>query len=720
MKGIGIMAVGSHKDAFKAHQLVKKMLKKAPSSILAKIAADILLDFVKNQRQVTSDSTLVELPVESVEYDQAQLDKALVAVDGLCGKCEDAHDDSCFVNQARRVLIAAKTGVDIGSEFDGETTLDDLMRAAAEKAEIVKGGENTVLADEDQENLINDSGCSEDDREELETLREKDVFRGTLIDEVVDTIQSVTEGNYAREMPVHEDEQLGKLAKAFNFMLGTIKKSMSDLDSLVAERTAELKQIMNTVPSGLLTLDKEGRIKPEHSFEAANILNHEVLRGRDFLDLLGFTKRQQDKRGQLEDYFDIIRMGMLSKEDLQPLNPFPEFELQNNNETKWVSASYFTVKRHEEPTGEILVILKDITEEKKLAAEVDASHKENLQLKMIAEDPDVFKEFLGEVLAIEKNVADKLADIDSANWKDYINEIFRGVHTIKGAAGSFGLADLAEASGELENELSNMRKSVDFNPEAVDNILSGFEKLQVQIKNSRETANNVLGEEFNTGGPSVRIPLDELKEIEKMLDNTSDLVNVQHRLQQLQKTPAHRALSRSVKIVPDLIKRLEKSIEFVFKGKEELINFEKGHVLNTALVHLLRNAFDHGIESTEEREKAGKAERAHVILEVKVNEEDTVVSLTDDGKGIDADKVAASAVHKGIVSIADVDAMSHSEKLELIFKPGFSTATVVTDISGRGVGLDAVYAVIKKELGGDISIESEINRGTSFILRIPE
>ena len=261
------MSVGSHKDAFKAHQLVKKIIKKSPSSTLSKMAADILLDFVKNQRQVTSDSVLEELPVEHIPLDEEQLNKALLAVDNLCGKCEDSHDDSCFVNQARRVLIAAKTGVDIGSPFDGETPLNKLLEKAEKLAENTEG-ETTKPTEASVTN--SEAELSSNEKTELETLREQDIFRSTLIDEVVNTIESVTQGNYATEMPIHEDEQLGKLAGAFNLMLTTIKTSMSELDALVAERTADLKQIMNTVPLGLLTIDSE---KPGHA-GAQSLSNH--------------------------------------------------------------------------------------------------------------------------------------------------------------------------------------------------------------------------------------------------------------------------------------------------------------------------------------------------------------------------------------------------------------------------------------------------------------
>ena len=712
------MSVGSHKDAFKAHQLVKKIIKKSPSSTLSKMAADILLDFVKNQRQVTSDSVPEKLPIEHVPLDEEQLNKALLAVDNLCGKCEDSHDDSCFVNQARRVLITAKTGVDIGSPFDGETPLNKLLERAEKLANDTESKVvNTV--ESPAENHTEELSSSE--KTELETLREQDIFRSTLIDEVVNTIESVTHGNYATEMPIHEDEQLGKLARAFNLMLTTIKTSMSELDALVAERTADLKQIMNTVPLGLLTIDPENRVMPEHSLSATTILNHSTIRGRDYLDLIGITRRHDTERTEMNEFLDVVRMGILSDEDLGPLNPFPEFELTNEKQTKWLRMRYSAVKRNDQPTGEILIEINDITERKRLAAEVDASHKENMQLKVIAEDPDLFKEFLSEVLSIQQQVRDNLEKLShTPDWHPLINEMFRGIHTIKGAAGSFGLTDLAEVSGILENSLSAARSASTLDNDLLISIKNSLADLDTKVDHAREVASTVLGEELSANGPAVRVPIAEIREIEDEARSGRSIESVITRLQNLREIPASKALSRSVKIIPDLIKRLEKNINFEFIGIETPIDFDTAHELNTALIHLLRNACDHGIEDTKERENSGKPLQASVILRVEECPEGLCLSITDDGKGIDSTSIVDNAISKNILTHSAADELAEEEKLKLIFKPGFSTAAAVTEVSGRGVGLDAVLVAIEENLKGSISINTELGKGTTFTIKVPK
>ncbi|OGK11021.1 MAG: hypothetical protein A2W80_12575 [Candidatus Riflebacteria bacterium GWC2_50_8] len=205
------MTVGSHKDAFKAHQLVKRLVSKESNTALAAMAAEILLDFVKSQRQINLRDTVSKLPADDNSYEPERLSAALEAVSGLCGACEESHDDSCFVNQARRVLIAAKTGADIGVHFDGRKSLDALLAEAEQLAAAKRLSEESRKISEISVDPapVSETTCGETVAEkekeillqEIEALREKERFRESLIDEVVATIGKVSNGDYAAEMP---------------------------------------------------------------------------------------------------------------------------------------------------------------------------------------------------------------------------------------------------------------------------------------------------------------------------------------------------------------------------------------------------------------------------------------------------------------------------------------------------------------------------------------
>jgi len=219
------MPVGSHKDAFKAHQKIKKLIKNHEKPVLARMASDILLDFIKNLRQVIVQDIPEYLPVDLTPYDSERLDDALKAVSGLCGKCQEAHHDSCYVNQARRVLIAAKTGVDLGPKLIGSGEINDLL----EQARTIKTQKSSLDGSYQTQYTIPDT--YESLKAAYDELIEKDIYRSALIDEIVNTIRSVAAGHLELEMPVHDDPQLGKMATAFNIMVGVLDSSMKSLET---------------------------------------------------------------------------------------------------------------------------------------------------------------------------------------------------------------------------------------------------------------------------------------------------------------------------------------------------------------------------------------------------------------------------------------------------------------------------------------------------------
>ncbi|KPA10139.1 Metal-dependent phosphohydrolase [Candidatus Magnetomorum sp. HK-1] len=222
------MAVGSHKDAFKAHKKIKKLMREHKQPILAKMASNILLDFIINLRQVGDHEIPEQLPKDDTPYNSDLLNDALQTVSNLCGKCQEAHSDGCFVNQTRRILIAAKTGVDLGSKLIGSSELEHLLKKAQDKKNAQKDNNNSSADFFSLSKNIPES--YEDLKSAYEELLERDIYRSSLLDEIVNTISSVAAGNRELEMPIHEDQQLGKMANAFNIMLGILNSSMTALE----------------------------------------------------------------------------------------------------------------------------------------------------------------------------------------------------------------------------------------------------------------------------------------------------------------------------------------------------------------------------------------------------------------------------------------------------------------------------------------------------------
>ncbi len=724
------MPVGSHKDAFKAHQLVKKLMGSQPQRVLAAMAADILLDFVKNQRQICAGAPPERLPDDSLEYEGDKLDAALVAVDSLCGKCEESHDNACFVNQARRALITAKTGVDLGTQYDGKKKLDELVamaQAMATKQSAAPPSPAAVPASSAPEGV----GVMKDDagelKRQLDQYRERDVFRATLTDEIVSTIEAVSRGDFAAEMPIHEDEQLGKLASTFNLMLKAINQTVKNLDLLVEERSKELRMIMNSVPSGILSIDEQCRIKPEYSRSAGAILGLDDLRGRDFFDTLGLTRRREAERAKLQEFLDIFRQALIPEADMAGLDPYPELELpaRESRASTWVKLSYHLLSRGEGKPNHILVTLEDISRQKELSREAERTGRENTHLRAIAEDPDLFRDFLAEMRKVLAETAEILPRLkDAPDERQIVNEVYRGVHTIKGVAASMGLQQVVDLTGQIEERLGALRDGGEVTVKLQAETKETLERLAVEREAMQKSATKLLGEEQSDDGDvHLRVSLRELKRREaavRELDLDAKVSGqILGMLATLKELPARHAFSRVVKMIPGLAQRLGRNVRLRFDGAEIPVDCEVAKELNTALLHLIRNAMDHGIESPAARVDAGKPEQAELALRVTRSVSELVVRVDDDGRGMDPEKLRKAAVSKGLLTADEAKALSREECLGLIYRPGFSTAEAVTDVSGRGVGMDAVLAAVREGLGGRIEIDSVLGKGTSVTLRLP-
>lgn len=182
--------------------------------------------------------------------------------------------------------------------------------------------------------------------------------------------------------------------------------------------------------------------------------------------------------------------------------------------------------------------------------------------------------------------------------------------------------------------------------------------------------------------------------------------------------PIEQLFNRLPRMVRDLSHSLGKQIELVLEGKETELDRTLIEELGDPLIHLLRNAVDHGIETPEIRHAAGKSETGIVRVSASHEDNQIILVIEDDGAGIDTEAIAQSAVNKGIISAEEARYMNEDEALRLIFRPGFSTATEVSDISGRGVGMDIVRNDIER-INGLIDIETVKGQGTRFRIKLP-
>ena len=182
--------------------------------------------------------------------------------------------------------------------------------------------------------------------------------------------------------------------------------------------------------------------------------------------------------------------------------------------------------------------------------------------------------------------------------------------------------------------------------------------------------------------------------------------------------PLDRVFSKFPRMIRDLSRQMNKEIQLTMEGREVELDKALIEGLGDPLTHMVRNAVDHGVETVEERVRKGKSNPARIKLQAFYEASRVIIEVTDDGRGIDGEKVCAKAVERGLLSLEKARGLSPKEKQNLIFLPGLSTAEQVSELSGRGVGMDVVKANVDN-LGGKIEIVSELGKGASFRIKLP-
>ncbi|ELZ34233.1 chemotaxis protein CheA [Halorubrum tebenquichense] len=263
-----------------------------------------------------------------------------------------------------------------------------------------------------------------------------------------------------------------------------------------------------------------------------------------------------------------------------------------------------------------------------------------------------------------------------------------------------GSDDGGSSSGGSDSKSADEIKSIRVDVDQVDELYGLVEQLVTsRIKLRREIE----------GTDAESDALDELDKLASSLQDTA---------MDMRLIPFSQVSDSFPRLVRDISRDLDKRIDFQIEGDDVELDRTILTEMRDPLVHVLRNAVDHGIESPEEREAAGKDPTGHVELTAERERDHVIIEVTDDGGGLDPDQLRDKAVDEGVKSREAVEAMEDDEVYDLVFHPGFSTAEEVTDVSGRGVGMDVVRTTAR-DLDGSVSIESEPGEGSTVRFRLP-
>ncbi|HLE10719.1 MAG: hypothetical protein A2504_02570 [Bdellovibrionales bacterium RIFOXYD12_FULL_39_22] len=264
--------------------------------------------------------------------------------------------------------------------------------------------------------------------------------------------------------------------------------------------------------------------------------------------------------------------------------------------------------------------------------------------------------------------------------------------------------DVQKALADQENARKNIPTTVRVDIEKLDSLVNLIGELIINESRLRTLAQDISDSTLR------RLMVSQCEE-------TSRIVNdLQDRAMNTRMVPVDSVFSQFHRMVRDLSKKQGKNIRLVLTGQETELDKNIIEQINNPLKHLVRNSIDHGIEMPEERTRLGKAAEAIVHLKAYQKEGGIFIEISDDGKGLDREAILQKAIEKGLIE--KNEAVTDDQIYQMIFRPGFSTAKVVTDVSGRGVGMDVVKRAIS-ELRGSIDIHTERGVGTSFVIRLP-
>ncbi len=465
---------------------------------------------------------------------------------------------------------------------------------------------------------------------------------------------------------------------------------------------AEDRKFLDNINEGLLLLNRKYIISDQYSKFTVNLLKNENIAGMNFIDLIYPDESKQDAdRAELEKYLGILFINKTASSSvLWEVNPLKDRLIKikadpdktddkTDMEEKNLSITFQRVFENDEVTN-IMVLFEDRTDvirkEQELKLEKIKKEREIESISAILKQgPQVFNEFIHD----SHNVVDEIKfSLDIMNNNETLNHLFREVHSLKGIARALELNYLSDMFHRGEELLKNIR--------------NGTLTEELEIKK----------EMLNFTG----IILRELQYIEILMDK----ILIFHRFEKLSQPDKSRILLNNfIKTLGEMVINISKEIqkEIDFESHVSIEEFPYLSRLKGSIIHLIRNSIDHGIEDKFERMSRNKNQRGLIKFGLYRNGSNYFVEISDDGGNLDFETIRKKAVEKNILQNNDIT-ITKKDLLNLIFSPKFSSRDHVSDISGRGVGLDIVKNEVQK-LNGKISVSIREQKETKFTLIIP-
>ncbi len=493
-----------------------------------------------------------------------------------------------------------------------------------------------------------------------------------------------------------------------------------DIQSAIATESKKVKILVDSMQQALFSVTVDGTIVEPVSKFTKRVLGKDVV-GQNFIDVLykdlshegekiaGIQSAMESVFGEDDLQWELMegnfppKVGFLApalsaeqdNKRILKINPSPVWDDHSNLE-------------------KILFVVEDITSLEALENQVKTHKAQSLMLEEIlqSDSKDLREFFDGATNSVKAwmFVGEKIENT-------HLAKVLRDMHSLKGVARLYKVGRLSEQIHNSETVLVPFNSPQADLSNTAELVTTEIRKIEIVLNQYIELFAKIFGTK-NSGADYSAINELALVQLEKRISDLArflepkDLASLKLATLRLKYRPLSVAIRKFDKMVVDISQQLNKKVQFEVDG-EAFADLERLNSISECVVHLIRNSVDHGLEEPNERAKSGKSETGSIRINCVEDDNAISIFISDDGRGINADKISDIAVKKGIISIEQAKSLSQKEKLELIYASNFSTKAEATDVSGRGIGMDVVKRNVEK-MGGELSLHTEVGKGTKF------
>ncbi len=551
----------------------------------------------------------------------------------------------------------------------------------------------------------------------------------------------IKEGNLDHTIVQDRYDELGTLQVNFDSMRTEVKDFIENLDQKVQERTKEVNEekkkiadLMNNMKQAVFKAGEDGTVLGPVSAYTNEVFGGEIV-GTNIFDTV---YKGVEKESEVGVAITSTYIAVFGEDDMQ-------WDLSEDNlprkivrqidgiEDKILKLSYAPLWSSDDELQEIMYVVEDITELEALARE-KAKSDENIQMIQSISNSN-FDDLCNYFSSTESLLANTESILHSGSYDaESFALLFRNLHTIKGNSRIYTFSLVSTATHTVESlvtrQLAQLKSEPVIEDSTIQELLSGIKNIRLSLEKYAKVGREVFkvsldGKSLTSpdaivqNAATVKVLQKNFAEMEQLLNSfeekSSDkrMESILQVFRTLYEVDVMSSFNKYKSMISEMSEVMNKKINFDILGDEVSMSKDRLTLLHDAFIHMIRNSADHGIESIEDRLKSGKSEEGQISIIFKSNTNGFTLTMKDDGAGIPADKIYQKAID---VKAIDVNKkLSESEKLMLIFLPNLSTKEEISELSGRGVGMDVVKTNIES-IGGTIKVISELGKGTEFIL----